>query len=74
MIDLNKRLDESVNKVHFYGSWLTYGGLAVIVASIFTFLLEFMRMVHIARMPSVSAGHADLEQLETKLDELERED
>ena len=57
MIDLNRRMDESVNKVQFYGSWLTYGGLVVMVASTITFIFEFMRMMHIARMPTIQAGH-----------------
>ena len=52
-MDLGKRLEESVRKVQFYGYWLTYGGLAVIVASILAFVIEFMRMVHIARMPTL---------------------
>ena len=62
MIDLRARLNESLTKVRFYGSWLTYGGLVVIVASILTFLIEFMRMLHIARMPALkSTKEADVE-------------
>lgn len=52
MIDLNKRMHESVDKVHYYGSWLTYGGLVVIIASILTFIVEFMRLANISRMAS----------------------
>ena len=53
MIDLNRRMDESVGKVQFYGKWTSYGGLVVIIASILTFIVEFMRMVHIARIPAI---------------------
>ena len=74
MIDFNKRLDESVTKTSFYGKWMTWGGLVVILASIATFIIEFMKMVSIARMPNVSMGKADLEKLETQLDHLEKED
>ena len=74
MIDLRARLTESVTKVRFYGSWLTYGGLVVIIASVLTFIIEFMRMVHIARMPALkSTKEADIEQLEKQLDQLEQE-
>ena len=50
MIDLNQRLNESVRKVNFYGSWLTWGGMVVMVASVLVFIVEFMRMAHIMRM------------------------
>ena len=74
MIDLRHRLNESVTKVRFYGSWLTYGGLVVIIAALITFIIEFMRMMHIARMPTLKSGReADVEQLEMQLDKLEHE-
>ena len=61
MIDLRSRLDESVTKVRYHGSFLTYGGLLVIIASIITFIVEFMRMAHIARMPTLkSTREADV--------------
>jgi len=53
MIDLNKRMHESLNKVHYYGSWLTYGGLVVMLASILIFVVEFMKLMKISRMASV---------------------
>ena len=66
-------MEESVAKVKFYGSWITYGGLAVIIGSILTFLIEFMRMVHIARFPGIRGDHANLQELEEQLNEIERE-
>lgn len=67
-------MEESMRKVSSYGSWTTYGGLIVMVASILTFFVEFMRMFHIARLQGIAGqGHADVEMLESKLDELERQ-
>lgn len=51
MLDMQKRMEASLRKVQFYGNWLTYGGLFVIIASIITFIVEFLRMMHIARLP-----------------------
>ena len=56
MIDLKERMNESVKQVHFYGCWLTYGGLVVILASIIGFIYEFMQMVSIARKAEVYSG------------------
>ena len=65
MIDLRARLKETVGKVRFYGSWVTYGGLVVIIASILVFIIEFMRLFHIMRMPTLqSTKAADVVQLE----------
>lgn len=48
---MQRKMEESLRKVQLYGNWLTYGGLLVIVASIATFIVEFLRMMHIARLP-----------------------
>ena len=38
---------------------MTYGGFIVIVVSILTFIVEFIRMLHIARLPQVSVTLGD---------------
>ena len=53
MIDLKGRMDESVTKVRFYGSYVTYGGFFVMVAAAFTFFVEFVRMGNIMRLPGL---------------------
>ena len=69
MIDLKGRLTETMAQVKFYGSWLTYGGLVIIVASILTFIVEFLRLTHFARLPQLK-GDDKMGQLEDKLDDL----
>ena len=69
MIDLKGRLTETMAQVKFYGSWLTYGGLVIIVASILTFIVEFLRLTHFARLPQLK-GDNKMGQLEDKLDDL----
>ena len=74
MIDLNRRLENSVTKVRYYGTWLTYGGLLVIIASIFTFIVEFIRMANIMRIPNIKTGSSSMEQLEAEMIKLEQEE
>ena len=69
MIDLNRRMDASVRKVTVYGSWLTNGGLLVIVASIITFIVEFLRLMHAARIPNIK-GDDQVIRLEAELEKL----
>lgn len=65
MIDLRAQLNKTVSKVRFYGSWVTYGGLVVMIASVLVFIIEFMRLFHIMKMPALkSTREADVEQLE----------
>lgn len=59
MIDLNARLNESVTKARHYGYWVSYGGLGVMIVSIITFFIEFMRLMHVSRLPGVRGGHTD---------------
>lgn len=64
MIDLRARLKESVASVRTYGQWVSYGGLLVMIGSVLTFILEFMRLMHISRLPGIRAGHTSSEELE----------
>ena len=64
MIDLKSRLDESVQKVRKYGSWVSYGGLVVMIASAVMFIVEFIRMMNIMRLPGLENGHVKMEDLE----------
>ena len=74
MIDLKSRLDESVQKVRKYGSWVSYGGLVVMIASAVMFIVEFIRMMNIMRLPGLENGHVKMEDLEAQLSQLEEQE
>ncbi len=59
MIDLNARLHESTEKVRSYGYWVSYGGLTVMIVSILTFIIEFLRLIHVSKLPGIRGGHTD---------------
>ena len=67
MIDLNARMHESVAKVRSYGYWVSYGGLLVMLVSVLTFIIEFMRLIHISKLPGIKGSHDDPQQLEDQL-------
>ena len=41
------------NKVHLYGTYLQYGGVFVIIAACLTLYVEFVRLVHISKLPDI---------------------
>ena len=73
MIDLRQRLKESVSSVQSYGQWVSYGGLVVMVGSVVIFFIEFMKMIHIARLPGVKGSGVSSAEVEEELDQLEKE-
>ena len=64
MIDLNRRLNEKVLKTRKYGFWVANGGLVVIFASLVSFVVELLRLVHVARMPQIKSGSNDMHKLQ----------
>jgi len=73
MIDLNSRLIESVERVRKTGRWVSFGGMLVMIGSVLTFLLEFMRLMHISRLPHMEKEHLSSQELEDELREISRE-
>ena len=75
MLDLNSRMNASVAKARKSGKWTSYGGLIVIIVSIITFIIEFLKMMHIARFGIIKThdGKVDVKELEVEIDKIEEE-